>query len=305
MRKRKLRGFFFFCQYGFLCYNIEALEGDSIEKLEINYELLQGLDSIKTDRSQVYFLPNGKVLKTFTNQRLDEYRIYTGHDMEVKILDSFNRDFSSNIVRPKEVVYSNHKFCGFTMDKVSGKTVDSFFDRGNLFEFANIYHSVEEVVKNEKDIDFIDFAQFNKLFIDSDNGKFKPYFIDYDGLQVGNYTACDFATPKIFDYMFEPKYFRYDGYFTKEMDKKNLIYMFFLGCFDFDCRVIDECDNLEKAAYQLCMTLGIDDDILLDKIIRSFSYDRPNAYLGQDIFRFAYQYDIKPCAGMKMAFKKR
>ena len=53
------------------------------------------------------------------------------------------------------------------------------------------------------------------------------------------------------------------------------------------------------------MTLGIDDDILLDKIIRSFSYDRPNAYLGQDIFRFAYQYDIKPCAGMKMAFKKR
>ena len=109
-----------------------------MKKLEINYELLQGLDSIKTDRSQVYFLPNGKVLKTFTNQRLDEYRIYTGHDMEVKILDSFNRDFSSNIVRPKEVVYSNHKFCGFTMDKVSGKTVDSFFDRGNLFEFANI-----------------------------------------------------------------------------------------------------------------------------------------------------------------------
>lgn len=282
-----------------------SLGGDSMKKLEINYELLQGLDSIKTDRSQVYFLPDNKVLKTFTSQRLNTYKIHTDHDMEVKILDSFNRDFSSNIVRPKEVAYRNHKFCGFTMDKVSGKTVDNFFDRGNLFEFANVYHSVEEVIKNEKDIVFMDFANFSNLYIDSNNGKFRPYFIDYDGLQVGNYKVCDFVKPKDFDYMFTPKYFQYDGRFTKEMDKKNLIYMFFLGCFDFDCRVIDEFENPEMAAYQLCMTFGIDDPILLDKITRAFSLDRPNAYLGQDVFRFAHQYDIKSCAGIKRAFKKR
>lgn len=266
---------------------------DSLEKIKIISE---------NEKSSVYELSDGSVLKIFSNLSLLFYSI-TGINLERKISHFDGCKIVKGIIEPKKKVYSSDgRFIGFTSDKALGinyNKMDKYItmrQRCDLKFYADIYFKLENIVKraNEKGIVFPDLCSCDNIMMD-------PYgdinIVDYDGFQVANYPAISISS-SLGD---EAQYFEHKSkyikgnLFTPEIDKKSLIILYFLDALNIDLNKVGTLNpktNEIITLQDVFNIIGLDDCDIMHKVWKLFHDNQTNEFLGYDLYRMVEKYNL-------------
>lgn len=251
--------------------------------------------------SEIYLLSDGRIFKFF-NPNLIEFFKKINCDIEKKVVDSFGLKINSKIKRPLEVIYLDGKFCGYIMDRARGISFNEFDsraslnDRGNLERYALIHSNLEQIVKGESKIVFPDLLTCDNIYIDENLG---IELIDYDGFQVGNNPTVAISTSlgdqdKL---MTMPKYYNpKTRLFTKELDIKSLVHLYFLDVFNIDLNKVGQVSPFtgEKVTFdEIFELINLDDYDVMNKVWKVFQDGYKNEYLGEDVFDIANTYKME------------
>lgn len=284
-----------------------------MEKIQLKNINLNSVKQLsKSEGSVVYDLNNGNVLKLFTNLSLYFYDM-ANIDIEGKIMCSKELSTVPELVVPKQGVYDEYNFCGYTMPKVNGINLNDYDDnltlkqRCDLNIYAALFNQLEDIVKrgHKEKIIFPDFCTCDNIIIN--NGKFK--FIDYDGLQVGNHRAIVRSTSLNNKIQYEniPKYCK-NGLYTEELDKKSLVILYFLFAFNVDLNMIGARGTRGNIITfdDVFTFLNVNDYDFMHKVWKCLHNTEKGEYIGKDIQRLAYEYEMQLIpTPMKNAFFKR
>lgn len=271
------------------------------KKVLHDYDLRKGKLMAETETATVIRLNNGSVLKLFRPDILQHSTIV---NMEQKILDAVPIKHSPEILVPTAAVYSEQgNFAGYIMPSASGQSYNDLDDslsipqRENLTKYAHTHAKLEKVLKRNKDIVFPDFCTCDNIFIDN-NGNVQ--FIDYDGLQIGGHRSLSVSTSLgMPEQILSPKYINSDCFFSKELDKRSSIILYFLSTFNMDVTKIGMVNpetGLPVTFDDFFSCIELDDPDVCHKVWKLFQDDQPNEYLGDDVYRIADKYDMKVVA---------
>lgn len=252
----------------------------------------------KTDIATIYYLSKeNQILKVFKKEYLSLLQIL-GINLEEKILLSEKINISPNIAKPINIVYDNNNFIGYTMEFCKEKTFNQWdeqltlTEREDLYKYAKIHHNLEQTVKESKDIVIPDLCTCDNILVRK-NGTVK--LIDYDGFQVKDIKTISGSTnlgnPS--QYII-PKYNK-NGLFTKELDKKSLIVLYFLSTFNVDLNKVGEYNPVINRVITLddiFYNLNLFDADFNHKVWKIFQDNEQNEYLGEDMFRIADKYNM-------------
>lgn len=264
-----------------------------------------------SDNACTYKLNNGSILKIF-NPSIIQLAKFVDIDFERKILDAKPIKSSPEILVPTSAVYCKNNFVGYTMPRARGvdynKVEDNltFDQRVDLERYARIHSKLESVIKKNPDIVFPDFCTCDNIFIDKNEN---ISFIDYDGLQVGKHksisTSTSLGDPSSY---YNDKHIDSLGYFTKELDKRSLIILYFLSAFNIDLNKVGTLfpNSNNKITLDLIFSvLNLDDPDFCHKVWKIFNNNEENEYLDDDVFRIAEKYGINIVAQNGNQFVKR
>lgn len=264
---------------------------------------LSGIIKIATtDTATIYQLINGSILKLY-NPGVVEVQKLPGIDIDVerKILTARHIPNSPEILIPEAAIYDHNKmFCGYIMPKANGIDFNKYdeqltnSDRENLTKYTEMHYKLEMLLRKNNDIVFPDFCTCDNIFVDSKNN---IQLIDYDGLQVGPHRSITLSTSlgTIDSILTNPKYYTKNRYFTKNLDKKSSIHLFYLTAFNIDLTKIGMYNPFERKYITLddvFKQLGLDDPDICHKTWKVFDNKSDNEYLGEDLLTFAEKYDL-------------
>jgi hypothetical protein len=245
-------------------------------------------------------LNNGSVLKIFKNHTLEIFKD-CNIDIESKILAATPIKNSPEILIPTSAAYDESgNFIGYTMLSAKGISYTLYNDsltgdqRRDLKRYAKVHHKIESVLRRNKDMVFPDLCTCNNIFIDN---KQNIQFIDYDGIQVKNHRALSLSTAlgDAGTILSDKKYFTEDLFYTKELDKKSSIILYFLSTFNIDLTKVGEIDPIsgkEVTLDHIFSCINLDDYEICHKVWKIFQNDECNEFLGDDIFRIIDKYDL-------------
>lgn len=270
----------------------------------------------KTDNAIIYKLNNGLIFKRFWPEVIRKHKEYKniGMDIEDKILNAKPLKNSPEILTPLYAGYNqNGEFMGYSMPYAEGISYDrwrkklSLSEQQDLNGYGNIYSKLEDVVRRNEDIVFPDFCTCDNIYVNTSRD---IQLIDYDGLQIAPYKSISFSTSigSPIDYIDNEKYMDSQFNFTKELDKKSLIFLYYLTTFNVDLVNIGKIDPSSQkylSLYDLFNLIGLDDMDLCHKTWKVFQNNQENDYLGDDVFRIAETYDLKIIGVENACFIKR
>jgi len=251
-----------------------------------------------SDTACTYRLSNGSVLKIFNPDLLVVGKLIDV-DFERKILEAKPIKTAPEIVIPTSAVYFEKNFVGYTMPMVKGRDYNemdsnlALSERVDLERYAKIHNKLESIIKRTPDMVFPDLCTCDNIFID-ENGKIK--LIDYDGIQVGKHKTVSLSTSlgSVENY-YNDKYMKELGLFTKELDKKSLIVLFFLSAFNVDLNKVGmnwPGKNSVITLDDIFDVLNLDDLDFCHKVWKIFNNNEDNEYLEDDVFRIADKYGM-------------
>ena len=265
------------------------------------------------ETSLIYQMPDGDLLKVFSPLYL---YILNGASIEMapKILEADKRIHRPEIVVPKRAAISDFwQVEGYTMDKVDGVGIlqqllkMSKSGVRDLTEIANLYKKIEDVVKESPNIVFPDLCTLSNILVTRDND---IRLIDYDGLQIDNYKAVCVSSNVTGEnprgnYQLTTKNSKYfkDGFFSKNLDKKSLMYIYLYFVFgSWFSAFLENGISMEEKIYargNVVDILGLTDEkeLLekLDTMVFSENYD--NQYLEDTVFHIAENYTLERIPG--------
>lgn len=269
-----------------------------MEKRILTKNLMNNLKEITSSSSAtLYRMKNGDILKVF-NSFYMFMAATSGINLEKKITDSERIKLSDKIKKPKMSFYtSNGIFIGYSSNMAKGisyndkEEILTLEERTDLYRYADIFTKLENIIK-ESDAVFPDLCTCDNIFIDEKNN---IELIDYDGIQVGNQSAMQMSTTLGDDKMYEiPKYMK-NGLYTKNLDKKSLILLYFLSAFNMDLNMVGkrmpqtgELITLDTF-FQL---LGVEDYDFMNKVYKIFNDNLENEYLGTSLYDLAESYNM-------------
>ena len=254
----------------------------------------------ESETSNVYMLSDGSVLKIFSDISKLMY-LMAGISLEQKIITATPIQNVEEILIPSKAVYNNDTFSGYISEYVEGKSFNEWEDeltleqRTDLYMYGQMHSLVEGIVKraNGKKIIMPDLLTCDNIIITND-GKIR--IIDYDGLQIGKYKAVSMSTalgdPDMYNI---PKYMRSLLDFTHNLDKKSLIFLYFLTVFNINLLYVGQKHPATGRIITLddiFNSLGLDDDDFKQKVWKVFQKECPNSFLGEDVFRLAEKYNM-------------
>ena len=269
-----------------------------MEKINISQLSEEGLTKVfEGKKATIYKTTSGEMFKSFSRDYL-RFLISGGINLEKNILKSKPVLDIPNIIVPNKAVYSDGFFLGYTTEFVEGVNLNAFLNglslgqKYDLDGYASLYSDIENVVKGASNIVFPDLCTLTNLIV-TDNGDIN--FVDYDGLQVdGRKTACVSTMLGNQEQYFNNKYLKGDIY-TKELDKKSLIMLYFITTFNVDLNYIGNVNNITGGVITLddiFNQIGLKDDDIKHKVWKCFQSDVENDYLGDDVYRIANDYDM-------------
>lgn len=270
-----------------------------MNKFLLTDDMLSNPLNIGGQTSDLYRLTDGSLLKVFKDDFLD-LAVSRGVSLEKKILDSEFLKSSYRINLPTGSYYDKDgKFKAYSINEVCGANLHSYMmgltscEKLDLNNQALIYSSLESVVRNNPTIVFPDLCTRENFIINND---FDITAIDFDGLQFGNNHVLGMSDMlgnyAQYDNL---KYMTHDGFFTKNLDKKSLIYLYFLNTFHIKLTAVDYVNDPDEKIRLLCqifMAIGLDDHSVVDKVWKIYCNDQENEYLGEDVFRLADRYKL-------------
>ena len=269
-----------------------------VKKIEISQLTVNGLTKIfEGDKSTVYKTKGGEIFKSFSSNYL-QFLNSGGVDLEKIILESKPIEGVPEIVVPNKAVYFGDSFLGYTADFIEGVNLNVYLNSLSLGQkydldgYASLYKDIEDVVKEAENIVFPDLCTLTNLMV-TDKGFIR--FIDYDGMQVGGRkSACISTMLGEQTQYFNDKYLDGDVY-TKELDKKSLIMLYFITTFNVDLNYVGSVNNITGQIITLddiFSQIGLDDDEIKHKVWKCFQKDGENDYLGDDVYRIAQEYNM-------------
>lgn len=245
-------------------------------------------------------LKDGSVIKLFKPEMLAALKD-EGYDLEGKILNSENTTHSKEIVAPtSSVYYPNGSFAGYTMPYIRGISYNERDEKltrkehENLKMFAQNHSKLEKVLKDNPNIVFPDFCTCDNIIIEK-SGNIR--LIDYDGLQVDHFQSPSFSTTlgSIQEHTID-KYMNDDTLFTKELDKKSSIYLYFLSTFNVNLDKVGTINPISGKIITLqdiFMGINLDNPDLCHKVWKLFQDNKENEYLDDTVFDIADKYNLK------------
>ena len=268
-------------------------------KQTITNEFISSLTKLtETDIAIIFMTKQGEIVKLFRPEILGFFSM-VGLDYEGKILNRENYNISHEIIKPNTAYYDKSgRFCGFKTRHANGidyNTLDSnltLLERTNLEKYNKLYRRLERIVKKNKDIVFPDLCTCDNIFVNGDNIE----LIDYDGMQIGKYKAASMSTSmheEKYDY-YVPKYWKRD-LFTKNLDKKSLIILYFLTTFNVDLTKVGFINPFTKQPItleEMFNLIGLEDYEMYDKVSKIFDDNVDNEYLGETVDKIAKDYNM-------------
>jgi len=264
-------------------------------------EIINGREKLitKNQMSAVYQLPNGQIAKIFNHNYLI-MMMMLNIDLEKKVQIANEIKADKGVLRPNDMIcLDNYQFVGYTMNKANGinfnqaEEKQTIEDRSDLYKYAKLHSNIEKVVKNSPDIVFTDLCSCDNIYIDENNN---IQIIDYTDLQIKNLKTPMISTSlgNQEQYIKSKKYYQND-LFTKELDIKSLIVLYFLDVFNIDLNSIGKINPMTNKPLTLddvFYMLNLFDNDFNHKVWKIFKQKSPNEYLGEDIFRIADKYDM-------------
>ena len=271
-----------------------------MEKIQLNDLKLKELISA-TNKSVVYLLDNGQVLKVYNPHMLAELR-KLGIDEKQKIADAKILPTIPEILIPLSMVYDRGVFVGYTMPKAKGIDYNTYDyrDKCDLKEYIKMHLKLESIVKrgNKEGIIFPDLCTCDNIFVHNDEFS----LIDYDGLQIGNHRTNNYSTslgdPVSF---FNTKHITPEGLFTEEIDKRGLIILFFLTALNVNLNRVDIIDPFTGHRITLDEVfnyIGLEDYDIMNKVWKVFQNDQQNEFLGEDLYHLLDCYKLEILASL-------
>lgn len=270
-----------------------------MKQITFDKSIISKLKLISSGENSFVFLYNNKILKIFNPLYITLNKI-TGCDIERKILLSETLSLPNTIIKPFEIVYDeNGNFIGYTMFGASGINFNHYNDclsekeKGDLYNFGKIQQNLEKAISQTPEIVYPDLCTCDNIFIDK---KRRIQLLDYDGFQIKDQKTGTISTT-LGDhetYIDSKKYYN-NGLFTKELDVKSLIYLYFLYTFNTNLGKVGEFVPFSKEKITLDYifnTLNLDNDDIKQKVWYLFQEDYRNEYLGEDVFVIAENYDM-------------
>lgn len=266
------------------------------------------------ETAQIISLQNGKILKIFDPVCLSLLKMTTAN-LEQKILASEKISLPKEFIKPEIAVYDGINFIGYTMKKAQGidyNTMDenlTIEERKDLQQYANIYAKLEKIIKSTPDVVYPDICTCDNIYVHDNNIQ----LIDYDGFQVKDKSTMTISTTlgTLAQYLTSKKY--HSGQlFTKELDKKSLIMLYFISTFNVDLNkvgMINPYTNQPITLDDVFKLINLDDYDIMNKVWKLFQENKENEYLEEDVFRIAQDYemeviDLPQLRGTNMYIKK-
>jgi len=256
-------------------------------------------------------LPNGDLLKILDDELL-EIISDTGYNLETRLGEVDNLIGFTNFSWPTIMLEDDGVVNSYVMPYIPGVDFTDYYE--NIFDltsYANIHSQIENNIKegNNRGIVFPDLCTTENIRITDDG---KVVFIDYDGLQIKQMPAVGFSdflgTPRE---VMKRKYYDYQsGLFTKELDIKSAIFLYFVDVFGINLSVVNRM-NPETGRIvtldDIFSMINLDDVDIQHKVWKLFQPSIPNEFLGDDFYRLAEKYRlVMPFsdAPIKMLVKK-
>lgn len=239
-----------------------------------------------------------------------------GIDIEKKILDSESLVLPKEIIRPNAIVYLPSKeFSGYCMPYVDGKNLRDYAKTFlSLEEITKIYKNLERIVKSSNDFVFPDLSSLDNIVISSKGVR----LIDYDGMQTGehksssvSFNLCGSQDGIMETIVGNPKYC-VDGYFTKNLDKRSLAFIYILITLGIN---LGDIASFTDEGYRrtllrgMCQLQGLADTELEAKLENMLFSNTDDDYIGVDVSDIARDYtlgfesQISP-TGQRIAYRK-
>lgn len=250
--------------------------------------------------STILKLKDGSILKIFKPDVIASLK-KLGFDTEEKVLDSEYLEHSKEIITPQATIYyPNGVFAGYTMPYIKGISYNERDEKltrkehEDLAQFARMHSKVENVLVNNPNIVFPDFCTCDNIIIDKGGN---VNFIDYDGLQIGKHKSYSFSSSlgNIQEHE-KSKYSQEEMCFTKELDVKSSIYLYFLSTFNVNLSkvgMINPLSGRRITLQEIFAGIKLEDPDLCHKVWLLYQNDKENEFLGNTVFDLAEKYDLK------------
>lgn len=256
-------------------------------------------------------LPNGELLKILDDKLL-KIISNTGYNLETRLNEVKNLTGFTNFPWPTIMLEEEDIVKAYIMPYIWGVDFTDYYENiFDLMSYANIHSQIENNIKdgNNLGIVFPDLCTTENIRITPDG---KVFFIDYDGLQIKEMPAVGFSdflgTPSE---VLKTKY--YDdksGLFTKELDIKSAIFLYFVDVFGINLAAVNRI-NPETGRIttldDIFSIINLEDENIQQKVWKLFQPSIPNEFLGDDIYKLAEHYKLAtpfPNAPIKMLIKK-
>ena len=265
--------------------------------------------------SQIYRLPDGRLLKVLSNAALNEFKA-TGISLEKKITTSLAESIEE-INKALSVVFDNNSCCGYTMDEIPGDTVKQWDDNLSLEEslaietYFKIYAKMERGSKerDKKKMVLLDMATATNTIIMPD-GQIR--FIDRESIQFGKADLSFMLSSVLGDpnkYINSSKFCnRIYGSFTPELNKTSLNILLFLLLFHVDLSKVGQVNPQTGKIITLAdifEMIGMQDRHIMNKVACNLSDTKKGAYLGNDLYRLMQDYSLEKYDLSEDAYIKR
>lgn len=256
-------------------------------------------------------LSNGELLKILDDELL-EILSNTGFGLEERLNEVQNLSKDINFALPTSKLESNGIVNSYTMPYIPGVDFTDYYENVfDLMSYAKIHSQIENNIKdgNKLGIVFPDLCTTENIRI-TDEGK--VFFIDYDGLQIKDMPAVGFSdflgTP---EEVLNSKYYDFEtGLFTKEIDIKSAIFLYFLDVFGINLASVNRLNPYTGKIVtleEIFSIINLQDVDIKQKVWSLYQQSVPNEFLDYDIYRLAEKYRLVeafPGAGIKKLIRK-
>lgn len=272
------------------------------ENIKISDSSLQLIS--QSDSSMIFKISDGRIAKFISPLSTLLYSTF-GIDFYKKLDAMQVMQGIDGICLPESAIVTEQGCIGYTMQSVSGRTFNerddelTYKDRADLHKYIELHKKINELVKkcNEVGVVFPDLLTCDNFIIGEDES---VSMIDIDGAQVLDYPALAMSTSlgREDQYIGSKKYMRdlKKCLWTSELDKKSLLYLFFLDVLNGDLNKIGEYDPVNRRKITLDGILrmyGLD-DIKIQKMIRNILSEYVNGqYLDEFYKIIEKKYDLQ------------
>jgi len=276
-------------------YNYSGDIVKNVNLRDLHLDIVELLDV--TQVARLYKTNDNKVFKFFDMDYLISM-LDNGYDIEKKVLYGGELINVPEIVVPDSAVYDGNNFVGYTMPFFDGISIYDFveYNRHNfsLDFLTNFFLKLEDVVKKSENVVFPDLLSNGNILVNRTDMR----LIDFDGLQIGEFKSPAISSSLGNMDIYDSDKYKKDGLYTKNIDIKSLIYLYFDLVFDCELRELDNiglnygsCMKNERLKF-LFNYYNINDSELFDKVWRLYIDNESNIYLGDTINYIASNYKL-------------